>query len=106
MRGKGARDWRGRVRRNSFRHGLAEAAGQGRKRGDRNELRSTCRRGAGQAAGTCSFTIRAGCHGARASRARRVYEGKMSSLPGEMWTLAQKGSRVAALRLAMGRGTI
>jgi hypothetical protein len=63
-RGAGADAGRGRVRRNSFRHGLGEDMGRprgcaemnfgmgwGRTRGDRNKFRSTCRRGAGADAG-------------------------------------------------------
>jgi hypothetical protein len=63
-RGAGADAGRGRVRRNSFRHGLGEDKGRPRgcaeiyfgmgceqKRGDRNKFRSTGRRGAGADAG-------------------------------------------------------
>jgi hypothetical protein len=63
-RGAGADAGCGRVRRNSFRHGLGEDMGRakgcaeihfgmgwGRTRGDRNKFRSTCRRGAGADAG-------------------------------------------------------
>jgi len=63
-RGAGADAGCGRVRRNSFRHGLGEDKGRprgcaeiyfgmgwGRTRGDRNKFRSTCRRGAGADAG-------------------------------------------------------